>query len=144
MHKFRVNLFLYILALNLFFFSSLHADEFELAQLEMSFKNFIKCELTRTQAFNHFNGKEFKIKMIDFFDVQMESGLEIVTGAVQCFVVDKHITLYVAVGLKSIKDINQVLYYTIRDKDFSILSTELIKYPYKERCKWSQYWIDID
>jgi hypothetical protein len=144
MHKFRVNLFLYILAFNLFFFSPLHADEFELAQLEMSFKNFIKCELTRTQAFNHFNGKDFKITMIDFFDVQMEAGLDIVTGAVQCYVVDKHITLYAAVGLKSIKDIKQVLYYTIRDKDFSILSTELIKYPYKERCKWSQYWIDID
>ena len=144
MHKFRVNLFLFILVFNLLFFSSLHADEFELAQLEMSFKNFIKCELTRTQAFNHFNGKDFKITMIDFFDVQMESGLEIVTGAVQCFVVDKHITLYAAVGLKSIKDIKQILYYIIRDKDFSILSTELIKYPYKERCKWSQYWIDID
>ncbi len=144
MHKFRANLFLFLLVFNLFFLSSLHADEFELAQLEMSFKNFIKCELTRTQAFNHFNGKDFQITMIDFFDVQMESGLEIVTGAVQCFVIDKYITLYAAVGLKSIKDIKQVLYYTIRDKDFSILSTELIKYPYKERCKWSQYWIDID
>ncbi|MCP4672666.1 MAG: hypothetical protein GY857_15330, partial [Desulfobacula sp.] len=89
-------------------------------------------------------GKAFKITMIDFFDVQIESDMEIVTGAVQCFVVDKHITLYAAVGLKTIKDTKQVLYYTIRKRDFSILATELLKYPYKERCKWSQYWVDID
>ncbi len=120
------------------------ADEFEFTQMEMSFKNFMTCELTRTDATDHFNGKHFSITMIDLFDIQHESDLKIVTGAVQCFVVDKHLTLYAAVGLKSILGKEQVVYYTIRHKDFSILATELIKYPYKERCKWSQYWVDTD
>lgn len=120
------------------------ADEFDYGEVEMSFKNFIRCELTRTDAQNHFGGKPFKITMIDLFDVKRESDLKIVTGAIECFVVDRHLTLYAAVGLKNIMETQQVLYYTIRDRDFHILATELIKYPYKERCKWSRYWIDID
>jgi len=140
----KIKFFFFALLSVLFLFTPLNANEFEYAKLEMSFKNFINCELTRTQAKNHFKGKPFTITMIDFFDVQNESDIEIITGAVQCLVVDKHITLYAAVGLKAIKDTKQVLYYTIRSNDFSILATELIKYPYKERCKWSQYWIDTD
>ena len=128
-----------------FFLSKpLIADDFEFNQLEMSFKNFMKCELTRTGATHHFAGKPFKITMIDLFDIQNESDLKIITGAVECFVVDKHLTLYAAVGVKTILGSEQVVYYTIRNKDFAILATELIKFPYKERCKWSQYWIDID
>ena len=135
--------FLFITLLyELLLFTPVHADEF--VDLEMSFKNFIKCELTRTQAISHFNDKPFKITMIDLFNIQNESDIEIITGAVQCFVVDKHTTLFAAVGLKTIKNKKQVLYYTIRKKDFSILATELFKYPYKERCKWSQYWIPTD
>ncbi|NOX34060.1 MAG: hypothetical protein GXP56_10040 [Deltaproteobacteria bacterium] len=122
----------------------LPADDFDFNRMEMSFKNFIKCELTRTDAFNHFNGKPFKITMVDLFDIQNESDIKILTGAVECFVVDKNETLYAAVGLKSIMGKEQIAYYTIRKKDFSILATELFKFPYKERCKWSQYWIDID
>jgi hypothetical protein len=132
------------LIISIFLSNPLIADEFEFNKLEMSFKNFMKCELTRTDATNPFQGKPFKITMIDLFDIQNESGLKIVTGAIECFVVDKHLTLYAAVGIKTILGKEQVLYYTIRDKDFSILATELIKFPYKERCKWSQYWIDID
>ncbi len=139
-----MKILLFILISGLCMLNPIYADEFEFAILENSFKNFIQCELTRTQATNHFKGKTFKITMIDFFDVQIESDMEIATGAVQCFVVDKHITLYAAVGLKKIKGTKQVLYYTIRNRDFSILATELLTYPYKERCKWSQYWIDID
>jgi hypothetical protein len=120
------------------------ADDLEFSELEMSFKNFITCELTRTEAMNPFNGKPFKITMIDLFDVQMESGLQIVTGAVQCFVDNQSLTLYVAVGITKLLEKEQVSYYTIRDKDFSILATELFRFPYKERCKWSQYWVDID
>ncbi len=140
----KIKIFFFALLSGLLLFTPLNADEFEFARLEMSFKNFIQCELTRTQAVNHFKGKPFTITMIDFFDVQNESDIEIITGAVQCIVVDKQITLYAAVGLKTIKDTKQVHYYTIRSNDFSILATELIKYPYKERCKWSQYWIDTD
>jgi len=120
------------------------AGEFEFNKLAMSFKNFVTCELTRTDATDHFKGKPFKITMIDLFDIQNESDLKIITGAIECFVVDKHLTLYTAVGLKSIMGKEQVVYYMIRDEDFSILSTQLIKFPYKERCKWSQYWIDVD
>lgn len=143
MKKFIVNLILFSL-LCFVPVSGVYADEFELSRMQMSFKNFIRCELTRTQAVNPFNNKPFKITMIDLFDIQTEADMKIITGAVECFVVDKHITIFVAVGLKKVMEIEQVLYYTVRDKDFSILATELIKYPYKERCKWSQYWIDID
>lgn len=135
---------IYMLFFGLFFVNSVFADEFEFNKIQMSFKNFVRCELTRTQAVNHFKGKPFQITMIDLFDIQTEAEMKIVTGAVECFVVDKHITLYAAVGLKKIMDVEQVLYYTIRDKDFAILASELIRSPYKERCKWSQYWIDID
>ena len=140
MKKIIIPLFIFIICLS----NPLMADDFEFNRVEMSFKNFIKCELTRTDATDYFNGKPFKITMIDLFDIQNESDLKIITGAIECFVVEKHLTLYVAVGLKSILGKEQVVYYSIRDKDFSILATELIKFPYKERCKWSQYWIDLD
>jgi len=144
MKKIIILLFIFVFFFAFFPSKPLIADDFEFNQLEMRFKNFMKCELTRTQASQHFNGKPFKISMIDLFDVQNESDLKIITGAIECFVVDKHQTLYTAVGIKTILGKDQVVYYTIRDKDFSILATELIKFPYKERCKWSQYWIDLD
>ena len=56
------------------------------------------CELTRTDARNHFKGKSFKITMIDLFDIQRESGM-VITGAVQCFVEDRYQTLYAALGV---------------------------------------------
>jgi len=142
MKKIRILSFIFIIIIFQSKFSA--ADEFDFNKIEMSFKNFIKCELTRTDATSHFQDKPFKITMIDLFDIQQESDLKIITGAVECFVLDKHLTLYTAVGLKTIMGKEQVVYYTIRDRDFSILATQLIKFPYKERCKWSQYWIDID
>lgn len=120
------------------------ADDYEFNKMEKSFKNFLTCELTRTNAVNHFKGKPFTITMIDLFDIQEESGLTIVTGAVNCFVENKQEFLYVAVGTKKILGKMQVVYLTFRKQDFSILATELIRYPYKERCPWSQYWIDLD
>jgi hypothetical protein len=122
----------------------LYADDSDFNKIETSFKNFIICELTRTDATNHFYGKPFKITMINLFDVQIESDIKIVTGAIDCFVGDKYLTLYVAVGITKILEKEQVSYYTIRNNDFSILATELIRFPYKERCKWLQYWVDID
>lgn len=135
---------LFLIFTIVFFPWNSYADDSDFSEMEMSFKNFITCELTRTEAMNPFNGKPFKITMIDLFDVQMESDLQIVTGAVQCFVEDQSLTLYVAVGITKLLEKEQVSYYTIRDKDFSILATELFRFPYKERCKWSQYWVDID
>ncbi|MCF6247420.1 MAG: hypothetical protein L3J69_08675 [Desulfobacula sp.] len=138
------NIYLLIFCFIVLFNSHLFADEFEFSIFEKQFENFVRCELTRTDAFNHFNGEPFKITMIDVFDIQSESDLKIVTGAVQCFVGKTSKKLYVAVGLKTILEKEQVVYYTIRKNDFSILATELLKFPYKERCKWSEYWVDID
>jgi hypothetical protein len=125
-------------------FNMVMADEAEFNRLEMSFKNFMTCELTRPEATDHFNGHPLKITMIDMFDIQNESDLKIITGAVECFAGDTFFTLYAAVGLNTILNKEQVAYYVIRDKDFFILATELFKFPYKERCKWAQYWIDVD
>lgn len=123
---------------------SAFADAFDLTIVKKQFENFIRCELTRTQADNPFKGQPFQITMIDLFDVWSESDHTIITGAVQCFVNKTYQTLYVAVGTKKIMDQDEVVCFTIRKKDFSILATQLLQFPYKERCKWSQYWIDID
>ncbi|MBF0230825.1 MAG: hypothetical protein HQK63_14750 [Desulfamplus sp.] len=108
------------------------------------YENFMKCELTRTDADDHFNGKPFKIIMINLFSVVREGDIVIITGAVNCWVVDKYEKLYVAVGVKKVLDNEQVSYYVVRKKDFSILATELMNYPYKERCQWRQYWLDLN
>ncbi|MCP4117328.1 MAG: hypothetical protein GY737_18420 [Desulfobacteraceae bacterium] len=110
----------------------------------MSFTNFVRCELTRTNANNYFNGKSFEITMINLYGVRQEGDIQVVTGAVDCFVEKKHELLYVAAGVTSLIGHEKVSYFVVRKHDFSILATELMKYPYKERCAWSQYWIDID
>jgi hypothetical protein len=120
------------------------ADTNEFSRYEMSFKNFLTCELTRPGAVDHFKGKAFKITMIDLFALQRESDMVIITGAVRCVVEDSFQILYVAVGVEAILDKEQVTYYTVRDADFSILATELMRFPYKERCPWSRYWVDLD
>ncbi len=124
--------------------SSAGADTFAYNETRASFENFIRCELTRTDANNHFGGRDFTITMVNFYNVQAESDIKIVTGAVDCFVENEVKTLYVALGLNRVLDKEKVSYYLIRKKDFSILATELIQHPYKERCPWSQYWIDTD
>jgi len=117
-------------------------DEF--TKYNDSFKNFITCELTRTDAVDHFKGEPFTITMVKLHTVANESGLTILTGAVQCHVKDRYVTLYPAVGVETVVDKDQVSYYTIRKEPFSILASELYKYPYNERCPWSRYWIDLD
>lgn len=124
--------------------TSIWAQTDDFTRYEMSFKNFLTCELTRTGAIDHFKGKSFKVTMIDLFSLQRESDMVIITGAVRCVVGDSHHFLYVAVGVETILDKEQVTYYTVRDADFSILATELMKFPYKERCPWSRYWVDMD
>lgn len=123
---------------------SLLAETNDFSRYEMSFKNFLTCELTRTGATDLFKGKSFKITMIDLFAIQRESGMIIITGAVRCVIDDSFQVLYTAVGVESIMEKEQVTYYTVRKNDFSILATELIQFPYKERCPWSQYWVDTD
>ena len=109
--------------------------------LKAGFKNFIECELTRTDAVNHFQGKEFTVAMVNLFDVTSELDLTILTGAVKCDVQGKYQTMYVALGVRESKGKKVVSYFTIRHKDFRILATELMRHPYKERCPWARYWI---
>ena len=134
----------FILSTQMPFVQDALAGDAEFNETKACFENFIRCELTRTSAENHFNGKAFTISMVNFFDIQKEGDLIITTGAVECWVSEKYINLFVAVGYKEIFEKKKVSYLVVRKKDFSIIATELMNYPYKERCDWSQYWIDID
>ncbi|MEA2059452.1 MAG: hypothetical protein U9P10_02800 [Thermodesulfobacteriota bacterium] len=113
-------------------------------EIKMCFHNFIRCELTRTDAQDYFNGKSFEINMINLFDAVQEGDMLIATGAVKCAVDDQYVTLYTAVGVKPLLGSDKVFYFLVRKNDFSILATELARYPYKERCPWSRYWVDLD
>lgn len=113
-------------------------------EIKMCFENFIRCELTRTDAHDYFNGKSFEISMINLFDAVQEGEMLIVTGAVKCTVDGQYITLYTAVGVKPLLGRDKVFYFLVKKNDFSILATELARYPYKERCPWSRYWVDLD
>lgn len=135
---------LFLLLSSSFLPTCLWADTNEFTRYELSFKNFLTCELTRTGAMDYFKGNPFKITMIDLFALQRESDIIILTGAVRCVVEDSYHLFYVAVGVEAILDKEQVTYYTLRKNDFSILATELMQFPYKERCPWSRYWVDLD
>ncbi|WP_242637406.1 hypothetical protein [Desulfobacter hydrogenophilus] len=113
-------------------------------ELKAGFGNFIQCELTRTDAENYFKGKNFAVAMVNLFNVTQELDITILTGTVKCDVQGQYRTLYVAMGLRELKGKTVVSYFTIRHKDFRILATELLRYPYKERCPWAQYWISPD
>lgn len=128
----------------LFFSIPVFAGDYEFAGVEARFRNFVTCELTRTGADIRFQGKPFKITMIDLFDVRTEGDLTIVTGSIRCSVGSEFHVLYAALGVATLSGKEHVVYCTIRDKDFSILATELMKFPYKERCPWTRYWIDLD
>jgi hypothetical protein len=129
---------------HIFSAQNVFSSDAEFGETKACFENFIRCELTRTSAKNYFNGKVFTISMVNFFDIKKEGDIIVITGAVECWVIDKHKVLFVAVGVKEIFEKKKVSYLVIRNKDFSILGTELMNYPYKERCNWSQYWVDID
>ncbi len=136
--------FFLIIFCQVFFLKNTFASDTEYSERKACFENFIRCELTRTSAKNFFNGKPFTISMVNFFDIKKEGDIIIMTGAVECWVSEEHQNLYVAVGVKKIFEKNKVSYLVIRKMNFSILATELMNFPYKERCDWSQYWIDID
>ena len=120
------------------------AADTEYNRYAAGFRNFVTCELTRTDAVDHFNGKEFSVTMVNLHEVQQESGMMILMGAVQCFVDGGYKTLYAAAGLTRVQGSEKVSYYTIRKTPFSILASELNRYPYMERCPWTRYWIDLD
>ncbi len=127
-----------------FILQNAFAIDDEFVTRKACFENFIRCELTRTSAKNYFDGKPFTITMVNFFDIKKEGDIIVITGAVECWVEEKHQNLYVAVGVKEIFEKSKVSYLVVRNENFSILATELMNYPYKERCDWSQYWVDID
>ncbi len=119
------------------------SNETDYKGISMKFKNFLQCELTRVDAPDYFNGKPFKITAINMFDVKNEGDLTIVTGMVKCWVVNRFETLFAAVGVKQLLGHEKVYYLLIKKQDFSILATQLGKYPYKERCAWSRYSMDV-
>ncbi|MCG8549086.1 MAG: hypothetical protein MI799_01640 [Desulfobacterales bacterium] len=119
-----------------------HGQDEAFYELKAGFKNFIECELTRTDAENHFKGKPFAVAMVNLFNVTKELDISILTGTVKCDVQGEYRTLYVAIGLRKLKGKRVVSYFIVRHKDFRILATELMRHPYKERCPWSRYWIN--
>ncbi len=123
---------------------SLSFGETDFIREEARFRNFVTCELTRNGALSYFDEQPFTITMVDLFAVARELDLTVLTGAAQCSVngVDK--TLYLAVGVRQVEDSNQVQYFVVRHRDFRILGTELMRYPYKQKCGWQQYWVDTD
>jgi hypothetical protein len=144
MMKTVLTYFVASVVLVLFSFGVSFSEESDYERTRMSFSNFVRCELTRTNAINYFNGKSFEITMVNMYDAKKEGDILIVTGAIDCFVEKKHVLLYTAVGVKTLISHEKISYFVVRKHDFSILATELMHYPYKERCAWSQYWIDID
>jgi len=68
----------------------------------------------------------------------------IVTGVLECWVVKHHEKLFFAIGVKKVLGHEKVSYFLNRKKDFSILASQLAGYPYKERCAWTQYWVDTE
>lgn len=118
-----------------------HGQDQAFYELKAGFKNFIECEFTRTDTENYFKGKPFAVAMVNLFNITQELDITILTGAVKCDVQGQYRTLYVAVGLRELHGKRVVSYFIVRHKDFHILATELIRYPYKERCPWSRYWI---
>ena len=132
-------------ALFIFFFTfsgAVRGADQAFYELEAGFKNFIQCELNRTDAEHYFKGKNFTVTLVNLFNVTKELDITILTGTVNCDVQGHYRTLYVAIGLRELKGKKVVSYCTIRNKDFRILATELLRYPYKERCLWTRYWIN--
>lgn len=124
--------------------TELEASEGEFLKNFSCFKNFIQCEFTRSDAVDYFNGDPYKIVMINLFDAFTEGDILIITGAVKLWVKDGYQTLFVALGVKSLFGYDKVSYFVVEKTDFSTTATELINHPYKERCPWVQYWIDLD
>ncbi len=140
----RFNCFCWGIMLWIAVVGRLWAADGDYPEYDAGFKNFITCELTRTDAVDHFNGAPFTITMIRLHTIKRESGMRILYGAVQCSVGDGYHTFYVAIGVESVAGKKTVGYYTIRKQPFSILASELYRFPYMERCPWTRYWVDTD
>ncbi len=119
------------------------ASETDYSGINRSFNNFLQCELTRVDARDYFDGKPFKITAINMYDITKEGDLMIITGFVKCWVVNKFETLFAAVGVKQLLGHEKVYYLLIKKQDFSVIATQLEKYPYKEICPWSRYRTDL-
>lgn len=112
-------------------------------RIKSSFNNFVTCELSRSDKVDHFDGKPYKVIVVNLYDAVYEGDILIVTGSVKCWVEGQFKMLYLAVGLKKLLGKEKVYYFAVRKTDFDILATELMNYPYKERCQWERYWIDL-
>ncbi len=120
------------------------SDEFEFRGVEHAFKNFVRCELTGKEAEKYMNGQSFTVAAIHLYDVKKEGDLSIVTGSADCWVKDRYVKLYAAVGVKELYDKKKVYCFVTREENFSIIATELLNYPYRNGCPWTRYWLDTD
>ena len=120
----------------------LQAGEIEFARIEGCFKNFFHCEMARKDGDVYFDKKPFEIVETHVSDIRQEGDLLIVAGTVTCWVEKKHQILYSALGIRKILEHEQVRYMTTRQEDFSILASEITRFPYKRGCPWVQFWLN--
>ncbi len=144
MKSYRYIIIFFALSVIFMFFGIASGNDMAFEKIRMSFTNFITCELTRNDTEGPFEGKKFNITSVNLFDARYEGDILVVSGTVKCWVVKKHEILYVSAGIKKLMGHEKVYYLIIRDKDFSVLASQLFNYPYKERCPWDQYWIKSD
>ncbi|MFH1154503.1 MAG: hypothetical protein V1793_11875 [Pseudomonadota bacterium] len=118
------------------------AGEVEFGKIQSCFRNFFTCEMARSDADVYFDKKPFDIVSTHVSDVRTEGGLLVVTGTVTCWVAKKNETLFAALGIRTIMGHELVSYMTVRNQGFSILASELARFPYKPGCLWIQYWVN--
>lgn len=119
-------------------------SEADFKKISDCFANFITCEFTRNDSPGYFEGKPFKITSTTVFDAVTEGDLLIVTGTVTCWVEKQHQILYAVVGVQKVAGYDRVTCLVVRNTDFAILASSLAGYPYKARCGWDRYRVDLE
>ena len=143
----KKKVFIGTIILFIMFVNTLFCNEFEYQKAKMSFKNFIECELTRTDTENYYSKEKIhKIDIINMHDIRNEGNIKIITGAAKYFEVisQKSQTLFVTIGIKKILGHEKVLYFLAKKENDPVFLIELAENPYNERCLWTQYWINTN
>ncbi len=140
----KPNFFVWYVLLHLICATDVYGESSAFERHRVSFENFMTCELTRLTAPHPFDGKPFDIIMASVFDIRKESGIVIVTGAVTCDVQGEFKTLHVVAGLRTIMGKEHISFYVARPEHFTLLATQLMRFPYKDRCTWSRYRVPLN
>ena len=115
------------------------AGDVEFREIQHCFRNFMDCEMHRTDSNVYFEGKSFEIVDSHVADARQEGDLLVVTGTVTCWVEKKPRVLFAVLGIRTIMGHRQVGFVVIRDQDFSIPASELLQSPYKRECPWIRF-----